>query len=324
VRGSSTPGPAPGRAETLGPPAAAHAPGRGRGRALLLASSVLFGLAAMWAKVAARAGMGGGQATLVRFVLGLSMAVAVFRARPGSFRPGRYGLLAVRGLVGGISALLYYLAIARIPAGEATLLNNLFPIFAVIFSFFTLGERPTGHLALALLVASAGVWLVLGGGSIKLRLGGGEWIALLSAVAGGVAVTAIRALRSSVNAITIFSSFAAGGALVSLPFGLSGWPGSPLAWAAALAAALAAFFAQMTMTESYGALSVPEAAVWQQLTPIAAYLCALPLGERPGGMGALGVLLGVGGVAYGSLLGHRPGPAARPGAGVPVLPAEEP
>ncbi len=305
---------------------------RVRGRTLMFASAVLFGLAAMLAKIAARGGMSGGQATLVRFSLGLGAVVALFRLRPGPFRPrGRWGLLAVRGLVGGSAALLYYLAIARIPAGEATLLNNLFPIFAVVFSLFALGERPTVHLALALVVASAGVVLVLwggeeaaGAGGLSLHLGWGEAIAILSAAMGGVAVTAIRALRSTVNAPTIFSSFAAGGILVSLPFGLAPWPGAAAAWGAAVAAGVAAFFAQITMTEAYGALSIPEAAVWQQLTPIATYLWALLLAERVTGTTAVGVLLGVAGVAYGSLLGARPGAGSPEASRVPVLPAEEP
>ncbi len=297
----------------------------------MFASAVLFGLAAMLAKLAARGGMSGGQATLVRFTLGLSAAVALFRLRPGTFRPARWGLLAVRGLVGGGAALLYYLAIARIPAGEATLLNNLFPIFAVLISLFALGERPTLHLALALVVASAGVYLVLWGGDetareggLSLHLGWGEGIAILSALAGGVAVTAIRALRSTVNALTIFSSFAAGGILVSLPFGLSAWPSDPVAWVAALAAGVAAFFAQLTMTEAYGALSIPEAAVLQQLTPIATYLWALLLAERVTWVTGLGVFLGVVGVAYGSLLGAQPRPTSPVASRVPVLPAEEP
>ncbi len=158
-----------------------------------------------------------------------------------------------------------------------------------------------------------------------MRLGRGETIALLSALAGGVAVTAIRGLRRTVNAATVFSSFALGGLLVSLPFGAGSWQeASALAWLAALAAGVAAFGAQLSMTEAYGALSVPEAALWQQLTPISSYLWALLLGEGIAGSTALGVLLGLAGVVYGSLLGHRPGAAATAASRVPVLPAEEP
>jgi len=154
------------------PGSAQPAPGRARARALLFGAGVLFGLSAVLAKLASRDGlMSGGQVTLVRFLVGIVAVLTLFTARPGTFRPVRYGLLASRGLFGGIAALLYFLSIELIPAGEATLLNNTFPIWAVLISFFILKERPTFHLAVALLVASAGVFLVLGGGELSFGLG---------------------------------------------------------------------------------------------------------------------------------------------------------
>jgi len=292
----------------------------------MLASAVSFGLAALLVRVAAGRGMSGAQVATVRFAVGLAAVVALLALRPGTFRPARHGLLAVRGLVGGLAALLYFLALARISAGEATLLNNLYPIFAVGISIVALGERPTLHLALALLLASAGVFLVLGGGGVRLALGWGEVFGILSGLAGGVAVTSIRALRSSaaaVNAPTIFFAFSLGGVLVAAPVAWTAWTADPWAWSAALATGLAAALAQLAMTEAYGGLSVPEAAVWQQLTPICAYLWALLVGEPLGGATALGVLLGITGVVYGSLFGHRPGARASEAAKVPVLPTEE-
>jgi drug/metabolite transporter (DMT)-like permease len=178
-------------------------------------------------------------------------------------------------------------------------------------------------------VAGAGVFLVLGGGGVSLRLGWGEVLGLSSALCGGVAVTAIRALRATVNAPTVFTAFSLCGLLVSLPLAVGPWAGGhwtadAWAWAAALGTGACSFVAQLSMTEAYGALAVPEAALWQQLTPIAACLWALIPGEPFGGATALGVLLGVAGVLYGSLLGHRPGARAAPGAREPVLPSEEP
>jgi drug/metabolite transporter (DMT)-like permease len=296
-----------------------------RARWLLFGAGVLFGLSAVLARLAARWGMGGGQVTLVRFSLGLIAVIGIFRLRPGTFRPRRKDLLVARALFGGVAALLYFMAIERIPAGEATLLNNTFPIWAVLLSFFLLNERPTVHLWAALALASAGVFLVLGGGRFSLGLGWGEVLGIVSGVLGGAAVTAIRALRSTDNAPTIFFSFSIGGMLVSLPFLFAPWPGSPAAWAAALAVGVVAFLAQLFMTEAYGALRVPEAALWQQLTPIASYLWALTVGEGISWSTLLGVVLGAGGIVYGSLFGHRPrveqSPEARLAAG---LPAEEP
>lgn len=288
-------------------------PGRVRARALLFGAGVLFGLSAVLAKVASAAGaMSGGQVTLVRFLVGLLAVGTLFVVRPGTYRPVRYGLLVSRGLFGGVAALLYFLSIARIPAGEATLLNNTFPIWAVIISFFLLGERPTVHLAVALLVASAGVFLVLGGGELTFALGTGEVLGIVSAIFGGAAVTSIRALRATDNAPTIFLAMALGGALVSIPFGFAPWPSDVTPWLAAGGVGLVAFLAQLLMTEAYGALAVPEAALWQQLTPIASFAIGLTIGERLSGMAAVGVLLGIAGVVYGSLFGHRPVPGTDP------------
>jgi drug/metabolite transporter (DMT)-like permease len=87
-----------------------------------------------------------------------------------------------------------------------------------------------------------------------------------------------------------------------------------------------AFGAQLLMTQSYGDLSVPEAALWQQLNPVASYAWALTIGERITGWTVVGVLLGAAGVVYGSVLGHRPAPEAGPEerAAAEGIPREEP
>jgi len=258
---------------------------------------------------------------VVRFALGALFTLWLFRLRPGTYRPVNRPLLVTRGLLGGLAAFLYFVALSRIPAGEATLLNNTFPIIATVLSFFLLRERPTVHIALALLVTSAGVFLVMGGGSLHPGLGWGEVAGIASAFLGAGAVTSIRALRATDNAPTIFFAFSLGGLAVSWPFALGPWPGLGPVWLLAMGVGVTSFLAQLLMTHAYGALTVPEAAVWQQLTPVASYLWALGLlGERTTPVGALGVALGLAGVAYGSVLGHRPAPkgAAGPAAEEPA------
>jgi len=315
----------PADARSLAAAAAADDALRARARLLLFGSSIFFGLSAVLVRLATRVGMNGGQVTLVRFSFGLAAITGVFLARPGTFRPVRHGLLVSRGAFGAAAALLYFLAIERIPAGEATLLNNTFPIWAVFLALVLLNERPTIHLAIGLALASAGVFLVLGGGGVRLRLGSGELLAIASAITGGAAVTSMRALRATDNAPTIFFAFTVGGVLVSLPYALGAWPTGWVPWVTALGVGIAAFLAQLLMTEAYGALSVPEAALWQQVTPIASYLWALTLGERIGGATVIGVLLGVAGIVYGSVLGHRPRVALSREAQIAEgIPAEEP
>jgi drug/metabolite transporter (DMT)-like permease len=125
----------------------------------------------------------------------------------------------------------------------------------------------------------------------------------LSAIFGGAAMTNVRALRATDNTPTIFFAFSVGGALVSIPFVLGSWTANPSPWIFALVAALVALLAQMLMTEAYGALSVAEAALWQQLTPVMSYLMGMFIGERVTPLAALGVAVSIFGIVYGSVLG---------------------
>src|SRR5512133_2572205 len=159
-------------------------------RIQLFGSALLFGLMAALTRITTQAGFSAGQIAVIRFSMGILLSLGLFAARPSTYAPVKRQLLFTRGALGGFAALLYFVALARIPAGEATLLNNTFPIIATALAFFTLRERPTIHLALGLGIASVGVFLVLGGGSVHIVLGWGELAAIASAVLGAGAVTA--------------------------------------------------------------------------------------------------------------------------------------
>jgi drug/metabolite transporter (DMT)-like permease len=230
-------------------------------------------------------------------------------------------MLVSRGISGGLVVILYFAALARVPAGEAGLIYNLFPVIATGMSFFAFGERPTLHLLAGLALATSGVAMVLGGGlagAVQL----GHAAALAAAVFAATSANVIRAMRGSVNAATIFFWFCVAGLPVVLPFALDPWPLRLDGWVLAVVMGLLAFAAQVLMTEAYGALSVAEAASWLQLTPLAQYLLAVPLlGESVTPFGLLGVLAGVAGVAWATVLGRRQMPAApRP---PPPVPHEE-
>jgi drug/metabolite transporter (DMT)-like permease len=277
-------------------------------RLLLAGSAASFGLMAVLARWLSR-GQGGftaGHLSVIRFVVGAAVSLVLFQVRPGLYRPHNLRLLVSRGISGGIVVVLYFAALARIPAGEAGLLYNLFPIIATGMSYFTFGERPTVHLLLALLVATGGVALVLGEGAIHVGIGWGEAFALGASVFAATSANVIRAMRGTDNAPTIFFWFCLAGLPVVLPFALAPLPPPGLPWLVAVVMALAAFVAQVLMTEAYGALSVSESAVWLLLTPIAQFAIAVPiLGARPSWRGVAGVVIGVAGVAYGTVLGRR-------------------
>jgi drug/metabolite transporter (DMT)-like permease len=284
----------------------------GRRRAVarleLLLSGVCFGLMAVLARRASR-GPGlftAGHLSVVRFAVGAGATLLLFRLRPGTYRPRNYRLLVSRGISGGLVVVLYFWALARIPAGEAGLLYNLFPVIATLMSFFTLGERPRVHLLLGLALATAGVGLALGTDAFSFHLSWGAASALGAAVFAAASANVIRAMRGSENASTIFFFFCLVGLPVVAPFALDPWPTAPLAWGIAVAMGLAAFAAQLLMADAYGGLAVSEAAAWLQLTPIVQVLLAWPLlGERPTAAGLAGILVAMAGVAYATVLGHR-------------------
>ena len=273
-------------------------------RAQLLGATALSGLMAVLARVAnlADGGFSGGQNTLVRFAVGTACCLAVFAARPGTFRPVNPRLLATRGLVGGVAVLLYFYALSRIPAGEATLLNSLFPLIATLMASAVLRERPSARLIVALVITSVGMTMVLGKDARGFAWGDGQLAGIASAFLSAGAILSIRALRADHNATTILFAFCLGGLIVSSPFALQPWQHSPQAWALAVASALAGIGSHLLMTQSMGALTVPEAAVLQQLTPATSYLWAVPLlDESPRWTDAVGVLCITLGVIYGAL-----------------------
>lgn len=277
-------------------------------RAELAGSALCFGLMAILARKLTLPGMGftAGHLAVLRFVVGALLSLAVFGLIPGLYRPSNYRLLVTRGLSGGAVVALYFYALAHIPAGEAGILFNVFPVIAVALSLVIFKERPTIHLWLAILAASLGVALVLRQGHLGFGFGVGQLAALGAAVFAATSANAIRAVRHTDNAATIFFFFCIAGLPVVLPFALTPWPGGLGPWSLAVLMSLLAYGGQILMSEAYGTLSVPEAAVWLQLLPIVQYLLAMPLlGERATASGLAGVLITVAGVAYGTVLGHR-------------------
>lgn len=277
-------------------------------RAQLAGSALCFGLMAILARKLTQPGMGftPGHLAVLRFVVGALFSLVAFGLIPGLYRPSNHRLLVMRGLSGGAVVVLYFYALAHIPAGEAGILYNVFPVIAVAMSLVLFKERPTIHLWLAILAASLGVALVLSQGHLGLGFGRGQLAALGAAVFAATSANAIRAVRHTDNAATIFFFFCLAGLPVVLPFALTPWPGGAGPWSLAVLMSLLAFAGQLLMSEAYGTLSVPEAAIWLQLLPVVQYVLAVPLlGERLTLPGLVGVLITVAGVTYGTVLGHR-------------------
>jgi drug/metabolite transporter (DMT)-like permease len=267
----------------------------------MTASATAFGAMAYCAKVASTR-LGGPELAMLRMAAGLLPVLLVRRYRVSAMRFNRIDLLLYRGIFGGLAVLLYFLAIQHINVGVATLLNYTAPIWSGLFSMIFIGERFSPRVLLALPVALTGIFLVVHAhaapGDI---LGFGRWeiAGALSAVASGLAVTAIRAARRTENSWSVYASFCLIGVLVSMPLGIGQWKtprGMEWIWLAGIAAF--AMAAQLLMTFSLRWVDAMTVGVISQLAVLVSMgLGVVFLGDHITIAIAIGSALCIGGVA---------------------------
>ena len=272
-------------------------------RALLLmtASATLFGLMAFSAKVASQR-LGGPQVAMIRMAVGLLPALVVPRWRRAAVHFHRLDLILYRGFFGGLAVMLYFLAIEHTTAGIATLLNYTAPIWSAIFSILFISERFSARVLIPLPIALLGIVLVVHAHAAPgdvLGFGRWEFVGACSAVASGVAVTAMRAARRGENSWSVYASFCLLGMLVNTPLAIAQWR-TPRGgeWLALAATALLAMGAQLLMTFSLRWVDAMTVGVISQLAVLVSMaLGSLFLGDRIMLMAAIGAALTISGVA---------------------------
>lgn len=277
------------------------------GALLLTLAALLFSLMALFAKAASRH-LAGPQIAWLRFIVG-TVAVALPLLRGYRMQPQNYGALLLRGLFGSFAVLTYFLAIAHLPVGIATLLNSSSPLFVALFSFLFLRESLHARTLVALLVTATGVALVvLGnaqGSGPALAQGSIGWalVGLLSAVLAGAAVTTVRSMRQTEGSWEIYLAFCCVGSLtMALPGSLT-WvtpTAIDLLWVVAMG--LCSAIAQVAMTHALRDVRAVTAALILQITPVATlFLGMLLFAERPSPLGLLGAAITLLGVTWGTI-----------------------
>lgn len=281
---------------------------------MLVASATLFGLMAFSAKLAS-ARLSGAQIAMVRFSVGAIPFLAVARYRREAWAFQRTDLLFYRGFFGGVAVLFYFVAISHIPLGLATLLNYTAPIFSGMFAAIFIGESVRARAVLPLLLAFAGIFLVVRANALPGEaLGFGRWelLGLFSAILSGAAVTAIRVARRTESSWSIYASFTLFGWLATVPFAIAQWKHPTLTeWGLLLAVGITSIGAQLLMTSALRWVdAVTAGAISQLAVIISMFLGALWLSELPTVMGMAGSLLTIGGVIMVIILTSKPVPSA--------------
>ena len=274
---------------------------RRAGLGLVLLSAAGFGSLPILGKQAYAGGLGVADVLLLRFALAapLLWALALAARRPLRQPPATVARLLAMGALGYcLQATLFFSALARVPAGVASLLLYLYPALVTAGAVALGRHRIDRATVVGLGLALAGTALVLGLPAerldpvgVALGLAAAAWYTLYMLV-GEALLRGVDALVAAAWVTTgAAGSFLAARAVV----GLGGLPGArPGAYAAAAAMALlgtavaiAAFFAGLTRVGS------AWAAIASSFEPV--FTVAL-------GVAVLGDRLGPGTVAGGTMV----------------------
>src|SRR3954471_1669081 len=210
------------------------------GLLLCLVSAAGFGAMAIFAKQAYATGLDVTTLLALRFPIAAAMlwALIALRRRPlGSPR----GLLAggLLGLWYAAQAALFFSALERIDAGLASLLLYAYPALVTLGAFALGRERPDRRRAGALLLASAGVVLVLAGGGTGALDAAGAALALGAAGAYTVYILASDRMAATTPPVPFAASVVTGAAfafaVAALVRGGVHVSGEGLMWTAILA-----------------------------------------------------------------------------------------
>ena len=129
------------------------------------------------------------------------LAPILMRQGPGWWRTTRPGLQFVRGMVGGISMLTWFYALALIPVGDATALSFTVVIFTSIGAVIVLGERMGARRWAAIAIGVVGTLIILRPGADGLN--SGALVALVSSVFWAAALLSVKVLSRTDSSITI-------------------------------------------------------------------------------------------------------------------------
>ena len=239
---------------------------------LMLASVVLFAANTLLIRAVAQhtPAVDGWLATTFRGAVGLIVVFALFgRGRgldPRRLLNGR--LITIRGIVGALSIVAFYVTIVKLGAARAVILNLTYPVFATLIAAFWLKEKISRAAISWMLVGFCGLVIFLSDDGQLLRPSPYDLIALAGALGAGWVVVIIRRLRHEEHPATIYASQAFYSLVIAAPAAVK-LPEVPIAaWIGLIAGAVIVTFAQLVMTRAYQFMSVSRGSSLQMLLPL--------------------------------------------------------
>ncbi|MEP2777214.1 MAG: DMT family transporter [Luteolibacter sp.] len=212
----------------------------------------------------------GWQATLFRGAVGMLILMVFYRGK-GGFAPKRMfvnRLVVMRGLVGGLTIIAFYVTITELGASRAIVINLTYPMFGTVIAAIWLKEKVRGATWLWLAVSVAGLVIFLSDANLRLAPGFYDLVALAGAFGAGWVVVIIRKLRNEEHPTTIYGAQAMCSLLLGLPLVGNTASLSSAGWGLLAAGAVIVTFSQLIMTSAYQRLSIAKGASLQMTLPI--------------------------------------------------------
>lgn len=283
-------------------------PSSRQGSLVIVASSVCFALLAVETRVLS-AKLPAAELSTIRFAVGLLAMGLHFVVRRRGPDLRHWGLLLARGTLGGLAVLTYFVAIERLGAAPATVLNYVSPVYTAVFAMLFLKERAGVATLVGLVLGTLGAALVTLSTASSFSLSAlepGALAGLASGAFGGAAMAVIKVLRRDTEASTVFTAFCFMGLALSAPLAAPHWV--PLEgtrfWLALLLGALS-LAGQLLFTWGMGFTTATTGSAITQLVPALAWVLALGwLHESVNRLSIAGALLCISGVLLGLF---RPG-----------------
>ena len=262
-----------------------------RGVVAMSCSAVLFAI--MAAVIRSAPGIDTYRMSFFRFAVGLAVLGSLAMAGKIELRGRKPGLLLLRGILGAIAVLLFYLSIVWLGMAKGAVLHHTYPLFAALFGAWFLRER-VGPVRWALIFAACiGIWLVTADAGTFTSISLYDALALLGAAVAGSAVVVVRKLRVDHSPFTIYlAQCGIGFWVMLLPASLQpadlGFSGGLIL----LTIGLTATAGQLTMTYAYRHLTVVGGRLLSMITPVlSAVIGVLLFHESIGLRGGIGILL---------------------------------
>ncbi len=180
---------------------------------MMFSSAVLFSFMAIMVK-ALSSSVPANEIIFFRSFISFAIIMGMVAAGKVEFKIKEKGKATFRGVMGGVSLMLYFNAITLTSVSNAVLLSYTYPIFASIFSNMYLNEKLTKEKIMFIACALLGMFLIFQFDYSALNIG--DLLALISGITSGMAVVSIRELRKTESSWMIVLSFVFFGTVFSL------------------------------------------------------------------------------------------------------------